>query len=397
MNNKLILFTTSFPYAGGEQFLETEIKYLSEEFDEIIIIPAKKSLNIRKIPQNVTINNAICDLNKSFVSRIKKIFSPIFFRAISFNMKENIYLFINIIYIIETKKWLEIYIDNNINNTLFYTYWFGSPTTALSLIKKKHDIKFITRVHGGDLYENVHGFNKFPYREQVLQNIDKIFTISSKGKIHLSKKYKVANNKIIISRLGVKSSKTIAKFSSDDTLRIVTCSSMIPVKRLDFLIYSLILLKNKNIKIYWTHIGDGYLRNKLRNIAEKELSDNIEYEFKGSLSNNEVYEFYKLNHVDIFVNCSESEGVPVSIMEAQSFGIPVVATDVGGTSEIVNNENGFLLHGKGTHEELANILHGIYKDKTLLALKREKSLETFNEKYNAENNYKKFSEIIGTL
>lgn len=40
---------------------------------------------------------------------------------------------------------------------------------------------------------------------------------------------------------------------------------------------------------------------------------------------------------------SDSEGIPVSIMEAMSFGIPVIARNVGGMSEIVNEENGLLL------------------------------------------------------
>ena len=44
--------------------------------------------------------------------------------------------------------------------------------------------------------------------------------------------------------------------------------------------------------------------------------------------------------VDLFLTVSANEGIPVSIMEAQSFGIPVIATDVGGISEIVNNVNG---------------------------------------------------------
>ena len=40
-------------------------------------------------------------------------------------------------------------------------------------------------------------------------------------------------------------------------------------------------------------------------------------------------------HIDLFINTSSSEGVPVSIMEALSVGIPIIATDVGGTKEIV--------------------------------------------------------------
>jgi glycosyltransferase involved in cell wall biosynthesis len=54
-------------------------------------------------------------------------------------------------------------------------------------------------------------------------------------------------------------------------------------------------------------------------------------------------DFYTEQPFDLFVNVSASEGVPFSIMEAFSVGIPVMATNVGGTGEIVNEQVGMLL------------------------------------------------------
>src|SRR5690554_7772856 len=51
----LCLYTASFPYGLGEQFLETEIKYLAEHFDTIFIIPNNPTGNIRSIPPNVKV------------------------------------------------------------------------------------------------------------------------------------------------------------------------------------------------------------------------------------------------------------------------------------------------------------------------------------------------------
>ena len=58
----------------------------------------------------------------------------------------------------------------------------------------------------------------------------------------------------------------------------------------------------------------------------------------------------------MFINVSSTEGIPVSIMEAMSFGIPVIATAVGGTPEIVNNENGYLLSKDPSAKELAEVI-----------------------------------------
>ncbi len=51
-----------------------------------------------------------------------------------------------------------------------------------------------------------------------------------------------------------------------------------------------------------------------------------------------------LSVTDVFVNASYNEGLPTSVLEAGAAGVPVMATDVGGTNEIIeNNKNGFLV------------------------------------------------------
>ena len=66
-------------------------------------------------------------------------------------------------------------------------------------------------------------------------------------------------------------------------------------------------------------------------------SYDIDLHLFGHLDNNEIFNMYKNNSYDYFITLSESEGLPVSIMEAISCGIPVIATAVGGITEIVIN------------------------------------------------------------
>ena len=100
---------------------------------------------------------------------------------------------------------------------------------------------------------------------------------------------------------------------------------------------------------------------------------------------------YNEHFIDLFVNVSESEGLPVSIMEAMATGIPVIATDVGGTAEIVNSDNGFLIPKDFTEEQLKEI---IIRFNNLSFVERAKLREnaylTWNEKFNSEKNYQKF-------
>ena len=60
--------------------------------------------------------------------------------------------------------------------------------------------------------------------------------------------------------------------------------------------------------------------------------------------------------IDALVLCSNSEGLPMSILEAMSYGLPVISTNVGAIPKVINHEvNGFLIPPKDSNA-LANIL-----------------------------------------
>ena len=108
---------------------------------------------------------------------------------------------------------------------------------------------------------------------------------------------------------------------------------------------------------------------------------------------------YKENSYHIFVNVSESEGIPVSIMEASSFGIPVIATNVGGVGEIVENGyNGLLLNKDFLNRDLSVCLKSIacMVDNDYQTL-RKHAREMWEERYNSSVNYSKFVRILNEL
>jgi glycosyltransferase involved in cell wall biosynthesis len=154
---------------------------------------------------------------------------------------------------------------------------------------------------------------------------------------------------------------------------------------------ALAILKNRQIEnIHWTCIGDGPEKERIVTLLDNNNVRN-QVEMKGRISNKEVIEFYKSSYCDLFINVSTSEGLPVSIMEAQSFGIPVIATDVGGTREIVSNSCGTLLSQKITSGELATIIEGYcsLSEDTLQEYRRN-ARTNWENLFDAGNNYEKF-------
>jgi len=212
------------------------------------------------------------------------------------------------------------------------------------------------------------------------------------GKKYLSTKYPNFDHLFSISHLGVPEQKTQAKSSDDEIFRIVTCSNLVPIKRIELLIRGLEELGNvrKDLVLEWTHIGDGPLRLHLEHIAATRLPQNVKSRFLGFLPNDEVISFYLNNYVDAFINISSSEGAPVSIMEAQSCAIPVIATSVGGNPELVTNDNGILLSENPEPDEIANAICILLRNPDLIIEKKRKSFENWKENFNSKENFQLF-------
>jgi glycosyltransferase involved in cell wall biosynthesis len=150
--------------------------------------------------------------------------------------------------------------------------------------------------------------------------------------------------------------------------------------------------------LMWSHIGGGQLFADVQDQARGLLSDrsNVTYEFTGDLANNEVRDFLRSGTADLIVNVSADEGIPVSIMEAMSFGIPAVATDVGGVRELVSQPHGLLLPANPSEHEIAIALAGFAPQAKSERVRRA-ARAVIEKHYNAETNYPAFLRDIGAI
>ena len=168
---------------------------------------------------------------------------------------------------------------------------------------------------------------------------------------------------------------------------------MIPIKNLARLVEGISLLK---FDFKWIHIGDGNIRNEIEFLATRLIPG--KFDFKGQLFHEQVQEFLKTQPIDLFINVSKSEGIPVSIMEVFSFGIPCIATKVGGTPEIINEQNGILLSENPTSDEISQCIEVFYQlSKKEKEEKRMAAYKTWENDYNAEKNYNLFVEKVLAL
>jgi glycosyltransferase involved in cell wall biosynthesis len=235
-----------------------------------------------------------------------------------------------------------------------YSYWGEQIGLVLHLLKNRcpQGRVFIARLHGYDLYAERQGLKRLPFQKRVVEACDIVAPCSMQGEAYLRRLYPRSAERICHSHLGVPAQATINEGSSDDTLRIATCSSIVPLKRLDLLVAA---LHRVSRKVLWTHIGDGPDKKRIEKLSGY-LPGNIRAVFPGHMENAMVLDFYRHNPVDLFVNVSSDEGVPVSVMEALSFGIEPVATNIGGMPELVKPEFGTLLEREFEPGLLAHII-----------------------------------------
>ena len=406
---RLVVFTARYPCGIGEDFLIDEMHSAEKMFDEIIIVSGikEKPVITKYVPSNAQV--VYIRTQKGLLSRLFGAvacgLSISFWREVYSGCKERgfkkavsvfIKTFLACDYIRHLKN-CEKQWQFDDENTIYYSYWLDAAATYLAKNKARLNSMCVSRAHGGDCFYNR---EHIPFRKEQLQGLDAIFPISDAGKADILEHYAnvVPNlkNKIFVSKLGIDipQNRQIVKKSENQRV-IVTCSNVIPLKRLDLMIEALSLCNDLNIK--WIHFGDGSEMENIVSLAENKLSSkpNISFEFKGRVPNQEVLSFYDETKVDLFVNCSDSEGIPVSVMEAMAREIPAIARNVGANAELVNNNCGVLLPQNISSADLLvairNVLSLNEKEYSFL---QKNAVEKVFVDFNAKQNHIKFYKQI---
>lgn len=405
----LFLFATSFPYGIKEPYLETEAKFY-DIFDKVTIfalnVKKEDALKKRKVRSNVT----VIPIFYAPIVYIFNVFSvlvdPVFYCELKKLIQTKGFTVGRFVYLLEylsrahyeCQQIIKKVAKDDFDDALFYSYRFEYQPYVALLLKKKLSLntKIIARAHGYDLYENRKECHYIPLREILLSKLEYVFPCSEHGKEYLRQLYPKYKDKIQTKWLGTEDHGA-QKFEYVEGLRIVSCSNLVQVKRVELIVQA--LSKIYDFKIEWVHYGSGPLMYQIKTLADTMLPSNVKVCFKGNVENTQLLKEYSEKSYLLFINVSESEGIPVSIMEAMSFGIPCIATDVGGTREILKEDSGGLLLPKDFEVEqlAAEIIRYCTMQEEDYQKCRWAARETWNRKFNAAKNYEKFCQEMLSL
>lgn len=297
-------------------------------------------------------------------------------------------------------------IDEN-GEGIIYCYWYNFTPLAIINHKEFRNYHVLTRTHGYELYDIRNEFERQPFKMIMDKSLEKVVFACEYAKDYYLNRYDLEDSeKYPVCPLGTLDNNVIKRsisFISADELRnnnskeyiVVSCSDLVPLKRVDLIVQG--LSKVEGINVRWVHFGSGIEEKKVKKLV-KELIDsknNINVEFKGRVKNKVLHDFYNANQVGLFITTTYSEGGnPVSIMEAMSYGIPIVATKVCNIPKMID-ENGIILSENPNGDEIATAIKSV-----LLATEEEnakmrlRSRKIWEEKYNSDVNSERFIENV---
>lgn len=404
--NKIIVFPGS---ADGVFFLN-EIDHINKHFDEVIVItyPGDKE-RFEYLSKEKGFRYFIVDTNwrKIFtLIFIKWLFSKDTMKEIRGNISLSVkgikkigYIFLYGLFYTDSKEFIDNELNKSKNDDIYlYSFWLtrGAYTISMYNVEKQNNIKKITsRAHGYDLYEYRNILNYLPFRGFVNNNLDDIYFISKNGLDYHKEKYGIVSSGREVSRLGTfNNGNYIKNIVNKEKICIASCSSISHVKRIDLIID---VLSKIEVPFKWIHIGDGKLITEMKEYANEKLKKE-DFEFLGRVNNEDILSTYINYDVDFFINMSDSEGVPVSIMEALSIGIPTIARDVGGVSEIINDKVGLLIDNIKDKNLLYTVvneeLNLRFNNILMYEMKVKNSIETWEKRYDADKNYNLFFDSL---
>jgi glycosyltransferase involved in cell wall biosynthesis len=406
MKSKILyLFTAEYPYGSHESYLENEIHFLAENFDTVFLFPRNNSKgNIRKVPKNVIITNADASLDyssgKIMFGNIALISKILFIEFLNTNNK--VYFLQNlrewnssICQCIQLAKIIIAHIQTNLQDksaqVVYYSYWMNDWALMLSILKEKKKIRsFVFRVLGFDIYDERWEKGYMPFRYYIYSKTDRIYTVSESAEKYIKNK-NIFPEKVMCSYFGTNDYGPATSLPQKENFVLYSCSNIIKLKRVNLIVE---ILKHIPFEVKWIHRGDGEAKAELLEQVKK-LPPHITFELLPRVNDySEILEWFKNTPVSLFINISESEGLPVTLIESISMGVPVLATNVGGTSEVVNEQTGILIEKDFDPASIALTISSFKEGNKNSAEFRRGVRAFWLEKFSASENYTKFCELL---
>jgi colanic acid/amylovoran biosynthesis glycosyltransferase len=399
-NNKQIIayLAHGFP-VYSEHYFQDEVDVLRAKNFKIIIFSCLKS-NFTQLDQrlinyvNETIyfsDYKVVNLVKASIlfaksiKRLKSIYLRLIFKGnegLRKRLKGILHTFLGIYFgvLLKDKKVTHIHVHHG-----YLASWVAMIASIIT------GITYSITLHGSDLLiDRV-------YLDLKLNYCSFCLTISHYNRRFILRKYpSIDAFKIIVNYLGVEpyvmtKIKKKSETQENKIFSILTIGRLETVKNQKFLIRACANLKKIGFKFKCLIIGDGKLKKELQSFIEI-LNLEREVFLLGYIDSKVIEKYYR--NADLFVLTSNSEGLPIVLMEAMVNGTIVLAPNITGIPEIVDNNRTGFLYEKGNINDFILKIKFIHRNHESLDQIRNRAKSIVLNKFNKQNNMNKFAMIL---
>lgn len=418
MTRHLVLLTNTFPFGRGEEFIEAEAPIVARHFDQMHVIATQVPTDApqtRTLPLNARARSVwtppqglrgrltllAAGLPRTLRHRAarrragegcphpRRVASALFFEARAQFIASQVQPIINAIPLRAEDE------------VVVYSFWLHVTARVGELVvdsirarQPGVRIRFVSRAHGYDLYHEASTLGFLPQRHSLLTALDAVYPVSQAGADYLTARYPEYAGKVRVQRLGSRDPEPLPLVDRD-RLYITSCAFVVPIKRLGRFPLIMERLAEHGVPVTWTHIGGGPGLADLQAQAA-EVCRLAEVRLVGHVDHKHLFDHYAQTPSTVFLSLSETEGLPVSMMEAISGGIPLVATRVGGVPEIVRpGVSGVLLPAEFTDDEVVDALLSVWRmgDEDYAALSAS-ARRLWEQEFRASSTYERFATLL---
>lgn len=396
---KIAYITCQTPFGKGENFIINEMLFLKKVGINLSIIPRSPTKYIFHkealgLAQN-TIFIPIVNLKILCFFIITVFKKPSLCKYLFFVIRHSKKLSIlikNLIVIPKGFYLADILEKKKVDH--IHAHWGSTTATMAWLISELTGIGWSLTLHRWDIKEN----NMLKEKSESAKFVR---CISEHGKKELlSLLGTKLGNKIKVVHMGV----NIPEIIYENKLRrekflILVPADLLPVKGHSYLIEACAMLVNNSINNFeCIFYGEGFLKKKLEElIKEKGLNDFIK--IPGMIPHENLMAVYKKEQVDMVVlpsintEDSQHEGIPVSLMEAMAYSIPVISTNTGGIPELLRNEAGLLVEESNV-QQLFIAIKTLFEDENMRKKIGRNGYESVSREFNVQKNTKRLLNLM---
>lgn len=349
IDNEILVITTHYPYGTIEEnWIAHELDEFPQHFGKVHLLPVKELEGCRPLPDGVELWPPLAVRNRLkffawqalipqtwryFLCAVKECFN-----LSKITMPRMIICFKFSCYRVafERNTRLRRFLASR-KPKVVYAYWGHIPALAIPM-SRHNRAGTCVRFHRVDLVADGPEQGFFPWRQELKEVSDLNAFVSLAGRTFYSERmHGETSGRSEVFRLGTRDfgvSRIPQKLRETSPITMVSASWISPIKRVELIAGLATELARRGKAVIWNHFGGGQLA-EVDCAIEAARKAGVTVVLHGLVPVEKLQLFYRECDVTFFANLSKHEGVPVSIMEALNADIPVVATTVGGTAEVV--------------------------------------------------------------